>query len=657
MPLQLSFILTHIWIIPALSLCAFLINVLFFRNSFKKFSGITALLFVGISACLSLLVAYDFYALRINTVERLSFVPLEYKWLSYHPNMVAKMGIIVDPISVMMLVVVTSISFLVHLFSLGYMKDDEGYGRYFTYLPFFTFNMLGLILAPNIIQMFVFWELVGLSSFLLIGYYYKKPSAVYASKKAFIVTRFADLGFLLGILLLSYLGMNSNILLNQSTLDQTVSVFDFGFINSSEFHSLFNSLNSGFFGVSELGFALILIFIGAAGKSAMFPLHIWLPDAMEGPTPVSALIHAATMVVAGVYLVARLFPAFSAANEALDLVGVIGAITSLFAAIIACTQVDLKRVLAFSTLSQLGYLMMGLGMATVESSLGFTASMFHLFTHAFFKAALFLCAGAMIHALHSNLILDMGGLRKKMPLTHFAFLIACLSIAGIPPFSGFFSKDEIIAVAVHGHHHLFAFISYVVAGLTAFYMFRVYFICFYGHAKSQAANNAHEASISMTLPLMILSFLTMIIGFFPMNSFIGLKSGIHQSIDYKIAVPATLVALAGIFLAYVFYIKGTNLPDRKFLSFGLISKLVKNKFYIDEAYLFVTKKIFFNIIASRIAWFDRHIIDRFMDILGQITICLGSQFSKMQTGFLQHYLNIYIFAMLGIFYLLISKGL
>lgn len=648
---EISFFLSNAWIVPTLALLAFLLNGLILRQLKNKATGILATSLVGLSAIFSIKMAYDFISID-SGVQHISLVPIDLNWLPYLPNMTAKMGTLLDPISVMMLVVVTTVSSLVHLFSIGYMEGEDGYGRYFTYLPFFTFNMLGLVLAPNIIQMFVFWELVGLSSFLLIGYYYQKPSAVAASKKAFIVTRFADLGFVIGILLLGYLGVTSNI-----NLEAGSSVLDFSVINSSEFTNHFSQIDSGFFGFSILGLALLLVYMGAAGKSAMFPLHIWLPDAMEGPTPVSALIHAATMVVAGVYLVARLFPAFSAAPNALEFVAFIGTFTSIFAAIIACTQDDIKRVLAFSTLSQLGYLMMALGVASIETPLGYTASMFHLFTHAFFKAALFLCAGTLIHAVHSNSIWDMGGLRKKMPITHLAFLIATLAISGIPPFSGFFSKDEILATAVHGHRPIISIVSYIVAGLTAFYMFRIYFVTFYGKAKTDAASKAHEASISMTLPLIILSILTLIVGFIPMNNLVGLKPMDVHGIDYSVAIPATLTALAGIFLAYYFYIKNISMSEKSTRFFGRFHTAAKNKFYFDEIYLFVTKKIIFNYISASFAWFDRNIVDRSMNIIGSTTIGLGAIFSKLQNGFLQIYANIFIVAALIIFYLLISHKL
>jgi len=347
--------------------------------------------------------------------------------------------------------------------------------------------MLGLVIATNIFQMYIFWELVGVSSFLLIGFYYQKPSAVAAAKKAFIVTRFADLGFLIGILILSFV----------------TGTFDFAKLTEPGTTIFASAASMSFMGISAMTWAMTLMFIGGAGKSAMFPLHIWLPDAMEGPTPVSALIHAATMVVAGVFLVARMFPVIHfQAPATQEIIAYVGGFTSLFAAVIAITQYDIKRILAFSTLSQLGYMMLSLGVSGYggEEGLGYMASMFHLFTHAMFKALLFLGAGSIIHAVHSNLMQDMGGLRKYLPITHITFLIACLAISGIPPFAGFFSKDEILVAALEHNKLLFA-VEYIVAGLTAFYMFRLYFGVFWG--KDQHYHHTpHESPMTMAIPLM-----------------------------------------------------------------------------------------------------------------------------------------------------------
>ena len=397
-----------------------------------------AVLFYWLLLLLSLYAACHYFFVDGKTNDSYqTLIPLKYTWLSFSDSLSIDMGIILDPISVMMLVVVTFVSLMVHIFSLGYMKGEERFGTYYSFLSLFTFSMLGLVLASNIFQIYIFWELVGVSSYLLIGFYYDRPSAVAASKKAFIVTRFADLGFLIGILILGF---------QSETLDFNTLIQRLTDIHSPQLLAI---ASTSFLGISLLTWALTLVFIGGAGKSAMFPLHIWLPDAMEGPTPVSALIHAATMVVAGVYLVARLFPVFHINEASLHVVTWVGAVSAFLAAVIACTQTDIKRVLAYSTMSQIGYMMFALGVSGYggENGLGYTASMFHLFTHAFFKSLLFLCAGAVIHIVHSNEMKDMGGLRKLMPITNIAFLIACLAIAGIPPFAGFFSKEEILMAA------------------------------------------------------------------------------------------------------------------------------------------------------------------------------------------------------------------
>ena len=408
---------TYIALIPLLPLAGFLMLGIFGRKYFKNTSGIIGTALLLISTVLALYTAYGYFFEygKVDGVYQ-KLVPLKYTWLQFSEGVSIDMGIIIDPISVMMLVVVTFISLMVHIYSLGYMKGDERLPTYYAFLGLFTFSMLGLVVSSNIFQIYIFWELVGVSSFLLIGYYYDKPSAVAACKKAFIVTRFADVGFLIGILILSFYS---------GTLDFNTLIER---LTTPESNELKNAVAASFLGISGLTWGLVLVFIGGAGKSAMFPLHIWLPDAMEGPTPVSALIHAATMVVAGVFLVARLFPVFAISSpDALSLVGYVGAISALIAAVIACTQTDIKRVLAYSTMSQIGYMMFALGVSKYggEEGLGYTASMFHLFTHAMFKALLFLGAGAVIHYIHSNEMKDMGGLRKYLP-HHPYHLFNCL---------------------------------------------------------------------------------------------------------------------------------------------------------------------------------------------------------------------------------------
>ena len=382
----------------------------------------------------------------------------------------------------------------------------------------------------------------------------------------------------------------------------------------------------------------MLLFLGACGKSAQLGLHTWLPDAMEGPTPVSALIHAATMVVAGVYLVARLLPAFAASGTALMVVACVGAFTSLFAAVIGMTQDDIKRVLAFSTLSQLGYMMLALGVCTMGHAEGYTASMFHLFTHAFFKALLFLGAGAVIHAVHTNSIWEMGGLAKKMPITHFMFLVATLAIAGVPPLAGFFSKDEILASALGNGHVVIFGVAMLVAGLTAFYMFRIYFVTFWGKHRTEHAAHAHEAPIIMLFPMGVLTVLAAVAGFVPMGDYVFLgEHEAHAGINLAIAIPATLIGLLGIGVAAFLYIGDGSRAQSAANTLGVVYNAVKQKFYFDELYQFVTHRIIFRQIARPIAWFDRHIVDGGVNLSGWITRTTGRVLSFIQTGQVQTY--------------------
>jgi len=549
-------------------------------------------------------------------------------WLQLTDYLHIDMGILLDPISVMMLIVVSTVSLMVHIYSLGYMKGEKGFERFFAFLSLFTFSMLGLVVATNIFQMYIFWELVGVSSFLLIGFYYQKPSAVRASKKAFIVTRFADLGFLIGILILSF----------------NTKTFDFITLTDPDGPAIMQGSSVAFMGLSVMTWSMIFVFMGGVGKSAMFPFHIWLPDAMEGPTPVSALIHAATMVVAGVYLVARMFPIYVfSAPTALAVVAYVGAFSSLFAAIIACTQTDIKRVLAYSTMSQIGYMMLALGVSGYggHDGLGFMASMFHLFTHAMFKALLFLAAGAIIHAVHSNHMTEMGGLRKYLPVTHATFLIACLTIAGIPPLSGFFSKDEILTAAFHHNKLLFA-VEYAVAGLTAFYMFRLYFSIFWGKERHYH-HEPHEAPATMTIPLIILALGSVFAGFIPFHSLVTSDGKPFEThLDMMVAIPSVLIGMTGIFVAWIMYRKESRIPDQLAHTFSNSYKWAYNKFYIDEVYLFVKKKIIFRYISEPIAWFDRHVVDATMNAIADITQASSLRIRGFQSGQLQKYAFVFL---------------
>ena len=616
--------LSYIILIPLIPLAVFLLLGIFNQKIKPSISGYIGVLGLLSSTLLSFYTAYQYFFIhgKVNGVYQ-TFVE-KTTWMNFTDTLHIDMGILIDPISVMMLIVVSIVSLMVHIYSRGYMKDDDGYTKFFAFLSLFTFSMFGLVLATNLFQIYIFWELVGVSSYLLIGYYYTKPSAVSAAKKAFIVTRFADLGFLIGILIIGYY----------------TGTYDFETLNNPEGSVILNWAATSFMGLSVLTWALILIFIGGAGKSAMFPLHIWLPDAMEGPTPVSALIHAATMVVAGVYLVARLFPMYFFIEDgfALNIVAFVGAFSSLFAAIIAITQTDIKRVLAFSTMSQLGYMMLALGVSGYEGhdGLGYMASMFHLFTHAMFKALLFLGAGSVIHAVHRNYLKDMGSLRKYMPITNITFLIAALAIAGVPPFAGFWSKDEIL-VAAYEHNKLIYYIGVFVAGLTAFYMFRIYFGIFWGK-ETKYEHTPKESPLSMTFPLIVLALLSIVGGFIPFSEFVTPdKAGFEAHLNYPLAAVAVTVGLIGIALAWIFYKKENSLSDRFANGFGLLYKWAYDKFYFDEIYLFITKKILFKRVSAPAAWFDRNVVDATMNLIGNSTVATSKKIKGLQSGKVQDY--------------------
>ena len=624
--------ISSILFIPLIPLAVLLLLGIFNTQIKPAVSGYIGVLGLSISAVLSYYAAYQYFFVlgKVDGVYQ-TFVE-KTVWMNFTDTLHIDMGILVDPISVMMLIVVTTISLMVHIYSRGYMKGDDGYTKFFAFLSLFSFSMLGLVLATNLFQIYIFWELVGVSSYLLIGYYYTKTSAVAAAKKAFIVTRFADFGFLMGILIIGYYA----------------GTFDFQTLNAVNLEGeglLLNWASSSFMGLSVITWALLLIFMGGAGKSAMFPLHIWLPDAMEGPTPVSALIHAATMVVAGVYLVARLFPMYYFVENgfALNIVAYVGAFSSLFAAIIALTQTDIKRVLAFSTMSQIGYMMLALGVSSYkgEEGLGYMASMFHLFTHAMFKALLFLGAGSVIHAVHSNYLKDMGGLHKYMPITNITFLIAALAIAGVPPFAGFWSKDEIL-VAAFEKNQLLYFVGLFVALLTAFYMFRLYFGIFWGK-ETKYEHTPHESPISMAFPLLFLAFMSVVAGFIPFSEFVTAdKVAFEAHLNLPLAAAAVGTGLTGIILAWVFYKKENDLAERFSNAFGVFYKWTFQKFYFDEIYMFVTKKIIFDRISAPIAKFDKKYVDGTMEGIGNKTVLISEKIKGLQSGRLQDYAMFFV---------------
>ena len=624
-----------------LPLLSFLILGLCGMKMKHKVAGLIGTTSLGIVALLSYITAYQYFTAARNAEGILqTVVPYNFTWLPLG-NLHFDMGILLDPISVMMLIVISSVSLMVHIYSFGYMKGEKGFQRYYAFLSLFTMSMLGLVVATNIFQMYMFWELVGVSSYLLIGFYYPLKPAIAASKKAFIVTRFADMFFLIGILTFGYFtdsfsfSFAGDIVMGQGTTP---------FIEGNMAKAI---AASGFI----LPTALTLMFIGGAGKSAMFPLHIWLPDAMEGPTPVSALIHAATMVVAGVFQIARMFPLWiQYAPHTMSIIVVVGVFTAFYAAAVACAQSDIKRVLAFSTISQIAFMMVALGVCLPSheagvvldnhAQLGYMAGMFHLFTHAMFKACLFLGAGCIIHAVHSNEMSMMGGLRKYMPITHITFLISCLAIAGIPPFSGFFSKDEILTACMH-YSPVVGWIMTGVAAMTAFYMFRLYYGIFWGteNKEAHAHHTPHEAPWTMTFPLIFLSLVTIVCGFFPFGHFVSASGQAYDiHLDWTVAGTSIVVAVCSILLATFIY-KGEKQPiaDKLYKTFPRLHRAAYKRFYQDEIWQYVTHRIIFRCISTPIAWFDRHIVDGTFNFLAWGANETGESIRSWQSGDVRKY--------------------
>ncbi len=608
---------------------SFLLLGVFGKWFSHKAAGLVGTAVLGVVAVMAYYTAFEYFFQTPRTAEGVlpTLMPYNFTWLPFFVKGLSfNMGIMLDPISVMMLIVITTVSLMVHIYSFGYMHGERGFQRYYAFLSLFTMSMLGLVVATNIFQMYMFWELVGVSSYLLIGFYYTSPAAIAASKKAFIVTRFADLFFLIGILIYGYYCHSFGFEFNQDGFAQ---------------------------GAMMLPTALFLMFIGGAGKSAMFPLHIWLPDAMEGPTPVSALIHAATMVVAGVFQIARLFPLWiEYAPGTLHIVAWVGAFTAFYAAAVACCQSDIKRVLAFSTISQIAFMMVALGVCTEFTtghehvgSLGYMASMFHLFTHAMFKALLFLGAGCIIHAVHSNEMSAMGGLRKYMPITHITFLIACLAISGIPPFSGFFSKDEILTAAF-AYMPAMGWIMTAIAAMTAFYMFRLYYGIFWGTENKalHAEHTPHEAPLTMTFPLMFLALVTCVAGFIPFGHFVSADGQLYDiHLDWNVAGTSIIIAVASIFLATYMYI-GERQPQADALAekFGKLHRWAYKRVSRDEVYQYITHRIIFAHISKPIAWFDRHVIDGFFNFLAWGTNALSFRIRGLQSGSVQGYAYVFL---------------
>ncbi|OZM56549.1 NADH-quinone oxidoreductase subunit L [Lottiidibacillus patelloidae] len=602
------------WLIPLLPFLSFLLLLVFGRMLKENSAYVGIVLLLG-SFILSLQVLFE--RLRGENYK------VEDTWLTIG-NMDITMGIEINQLNALMLVIVSFVSLLVHVYSKGYMHDDKRFSVFYAYLGLFTFSMLALVLSPNLLQLYIFWELVGVCSFLLVGFYFYKEEARAAAKKAFIVTRIGDVGLFIAMILL------------------------FWHVGSFEYDEIFASVASGDLTSNIITITAILIFVGAIGKSGQFPLHTWLPDAMEGPTPVSALIHAATMVAAGVYLVATMYPLFLASELALSTVAIVGGVTAIFAASIGLVQTDIKRVLAYSTVSQLGYMMLALGVG------GYVAGVFHLMTHAFFKALLFLAAGSVIHAVHTQNIEKMGGLWKKLKWTAPLFLIGTLAISGIPLFSGFFSKEEILAAAyLNGDYGLFA-LALTAAFFTAFYMFRLFFMVFMGEVR-EANKDAHESPLVMVVPMALLAFLAIFAGYVNtpwFGTFLGdwllqgnesFAHGDHHP-PVWIALVAVLVTLLGIYLAWAMYVKKTI--NRHFLArvFSPIYKLLLNKYYIDELYN-VTIVKFTRAFGLFLNYFDRFVVGGIVTGVALFTDGIGRIGSRVHNGQTQMYGAVVIFAL------------
>ena len=555
-------------------------------------------------------------------------------WLSIG-NLQVDFGLKLDALSLMMLLIVTGVGGAIHIYSFGYMHEDRSMARFFAFLSLFTFSMLGIVLSNNFLQMFIFWELVGVSSYLLIGFWFEKPSAGDAAKKAFITNRLGDFGFLLGILMVWGL---------------------LGSLNFGELQTMMMANPAGLGCCATI--AGLLVFCGAVGKSAQFPLHVWLADAMEGPTPVSALIHAATMVAAGVYMLCRTL--FLYTPEALHIIAYIGGFTALLAALIAVQQNDIKRILAYSTLSQLGYMVMAVGLS------GPTPAMFHLTTHAFFKALLFLGAGSVIHGLHEEQdIWKMGGLKKKMPVTFWTFIIGTLALSGVPPFSGFYSKDSILAQALEQKNFILFGVAVFVAALTTFYMFRLFFVAFLGEARTEKAKHAHESPKVMTLPLLALAVFAVIGGFIGITNNYGSQftaehetlsvaqqalEPLHNIIPMLLGIGAVVVGLLAAFALY----KNTA-TDPLPAKLGRLATAMKNRFYFDEIYeaTFIRAH---DLIATICDVIDRWIVEgACIGFLRGGTDLTGRGLRLLQTGNLQTYAFLFVLGVALLLYFVLGK--
>ncbi|MGC8861439.1 MAG: NADH-quinone oxidoreductase subunit L [Armatimonadota bacterium] len=655
----------HAWLAPLLPAIAFGLILALGRKAPGE-GAYVAIGAIGASLVISLVIAFQWFLGGASAAYH-GLYSVTVPWMPVGGQMI-DMGFSIDALSVVMLLVVTIVASLVQIYSIGYMHGDPRYPRYFGYHSLFAAAMLTLVIANNVVLMFMSWELVGLTSYLLIGFWFERPSAMRAAKKAFLVTRVGDVGFLAGMILL-YLKTGSLNLFGRSGVFENLTKLDV----------------IGPWGLPLTAIAGLLLFCGAVGKSAQFPLHVWLPDAMEGPTPVSALIHAATMVAAGVYLVARMYPVYLADSSgvALQVVAYVGAFTALFAATIGIAQNDIKRVLAYSTVSQLGYMIMSLGV------FGYTAGMFHLFTHAFFKANLFLGSGSVIHGTGTQDIREMGGLKKKMPWTYWTFLISTLSLCGIPLVTaGGWSKEEILAIAWHTNRVVFG-AGVIGAFITALYMFRLVYRTFHGEPRKQDVH-AHESPKVMLIPLVVLAVFSIFAGYvgtpwanafehslIPVlghhyGSILEHKlEGMPRGFDLPVFMFATGSALLGILLATIIWLKPVLKIEKLEPSFGWLARMVENKYYIDEIYqatiiralmaaswvsfMFDKWVIDYAIVdgvgyMTRLAsdlwgWFDRTVVDGLVNLIGWITRAAGSALRYFQTGVAQQYVFLLVTAL------------
>jgi len=680
--------LNYIWLIPTIPLSGSalvgLLGLIRVRSAGEKLDkrivSAIALASVGFAFILSILLVYQLFAVKhqeLFTIDLFTWLrggslPLANGGMA---NFEVPWGFQLDPLSAVMALVVTGVGFLIHIYSTGYMWDDSGYYRFFSYLNLFMFAMLTLVLANNYVMMFVGWEGVGLCSYLLIGFYFDKKSAGDAGKKAFIVNRIGDAGFILGMMLV------------------------FVHFGSLRFEEVFNRAAAlpVQTGHNFLFWATLCFFVGACGKSAQIPLYVWLPDAMEGPTPVSALIHAATMVTAGVYMVCRSNALYGRAPETLMVVAVVGSLTAIFAATIGFAQTDIKRVLAYSTVSQLGYMFAALGVGA------FVGGVFHLMTHAFFKALLFLGSGSVIMAMHHEQDMrKMGGLRRHLPWTYRTMLVGTIAIAGIPPFAGFFSKDEILWRAWSNGHPVIWFLLWCGAGMTAFYMFRLLFLTFWGEERmdEHTAHHIHESPKRVVLPLAVLALLSLVGGWVGFPGWTGVSNRFEHFLEPVLRVPeisgpaalfalpewlftvlSVAIALIGISLAYHFYVARPGVADRVTGKIKGLYNLVYHKYYVDQLYdaLFVNRakdlgRVCFFVdshfvdgavngtaattrgTASLSKLFDTYVVDGLVNLIGRVNLVLNRMVTSFQTGLVQRYALVAVFGII-VFILIYYNGL